>query len=317
MRQRVAAITLALAALTAACGGGGEADDVTSGTSSTTITASTTGDGSTAPPAGGGSTAPPAGGGEGTATTAKGGTATTPRPTASPTTTAMTTAKDSTVTTSRPAPTTPGTSAPSVFVPPAGRYTYDTKGYSQSSGGVSSGERREITGTSTDDVTLSPQGGSTEVRTVTTFEGGRGQDTYVVVDGSKAVLRRLVLRSMTAGVNTEQNVNPSPPIPVAKLPYRVGDKWEASWRDDALGLQGVGAGETVREELIDTPAGRFDSVVIHMVQRVRGTFNGELETTIWIARSSGIPAKVVTVTDLQNTSGSNHTETTRTLTKAP
>jgi len=203
-----------------------------------------------------------------------------------------------------------------VFVPPAGRYTYETKGYSQSSGGASSGERKDITGTATDDVSVTPQGSSTEVRTVTTFEGGRGQETFVVVDAAKAVLRRLVLRSVTAGAATEQTVTPSPPIQVAKFPYRVGDKWEASWRDDSLGVQGVGAGETLREETIDTPAGRFTSVVIRVVQRVRGTLNGEIETTIWVVRSSGVQAKVFTVTDLQNTSGSSRSETTRTLAKA-
>jgi hypothetical protein len=222
----------------------------------------------------------------------------------------------STVTGSSPSATAGPAKADS-FIPPAGRYVYDVKGYSQSAGSTSSGERRDLAGTATDDVTVTPKDAGTEVHTLTSFDDGRGQETFVDVDKAAGALRRLVIHSKTAGLDSEQNINPDPPIPIAKLPYRIGESWDSSWRDDVLGLQGVGTGETNREEVIDTAAGHFECVVIHVVQRIRGTFQGTLETTAWIARSSGVTARITQITDLQTASGSNHTETTRTLNKGP
>lgn len=198
-----------------------------------------------------------------------------------------------------------------VYVPPAGRYVYDTSGFTESGSGATR-RRSEPPPETTDEVTVTRQGSGIEVRTATSY-GSSGQETSVLVDDDTAHLTRLTYRSTNAGVATEQAVTPQPPILVARLPYVVGDRWESAWRDATLGIQGVGWGAVVRRETVSVGAGSFDTVVLQLHQRLQGSISGELDITSWIDPSTGIVVRQVLITDLQDATGASHSEITRTL----
>lgn len=207
-------------------------------------------------------------------------------------------------------PTDPG-AAREVYVPPAGRYVYDTSGFTESGGGASR-RRSEPPSQTVDEVTVTRQGSGVEVRTATSY-GTSGQETTVIVGGDTAHLTRLTYRSTNAGVTTEQAVAPQPQILVARLPYVVGDRWESAWRDPSLGIQGAGWGAVLRRETVSAAGRAFGAVVLQLHQRLQGSISGELDITTWLDPSTGIVLRQVLITDLQDATGASHSEITRVL----
>ena len=203
-----------------------------------------------------------------------------------------------------------------VYVPPAGRYLYDTSGFSESDNGATR-RRTEAPPESVDEVAVTRHGGATEVRTQTTYSASSSQETTVIVTEGDARLTRLSYRSTNAGVTTEQSVTPQPSIPVARLPYLVGDRRESAWSDPTLGIQGVGWSAALRRETTETSFGAVATVVLQLHQRLRGSITGELDVTSWIDPSTGVVVRQVLVTDLQDATGATHSEITRVLRGRP
>jgi hypothetical protein len=204
-----------------------------------------------------------------------------------------------------------------VYAPPAGRYLYDTTGYSSSGSGATA-RRQEAPPQSTDDVTVARKGKVTEVRTVTSYDRGRSQETIVEVTAEEARLHQLTFRGTTAaGMATEQAVKPDPPVLLARLPITIGDRWDIVWNDKTLGLQGIGAGEVLRTEAVELGTGTVTAFVIEVHQRIRGTFQGELTATTWLDPSNGVQVKHVIISDLRTATGSSHDEITRVLRTQP
>lgn len=198
-----------------------------------------------------------------------------------------------------------------VYVPPAGRYVYDTSGFSESGSGPTS-RRSEPPPESVDEVSVTKRGSVTEVRTSSSY-GSSGQQTSVVVTGPSAHLARLTFWFADAGVTSEQSVTPQPEILVARIPYVVGDRWESAWRDPSVGMQGVGWGAVVRHETLTVSRGSVDTVVLQLHQRFEGSLSGELDIMSWVDPATGIVVRQVLTTDLRDATGASHSEITRVL----
>jgi hypothetical protein len=209
-----------------------------------------------------------------------------------------------------PAEPTPG---PSVFVPPAGRYVYATSGTWHS--GRQSGEvpPRQIA-----DVAVQRQGNTTEVTATYHFQGEEGRQTLVAeVTDTQARLVSLGSSSGDGLLSSELSVKPDPPAVMARLPYVVGDEWEISWQDRALGVQAVGTGKILRRETVDTGIGPLDTVVIEVRQRLAGAASGELTITFWIDPATGIQAQLHTISHTEGVGGSNGSDVLATLQEGP
>lgn len=204
--------------------------------------------------------------------------------------------------------------AAEVFVPPGGRYIYDTSGFTESGSGATY-RRSDAPRESTDDITVERQGSTTTVTTSTSY-GSSGLETVVAVTGVNAHLMRLTYWSTNAGVRTEQAVTPQPEILVVRLPYVVGDRWESAWRDPSIGIQGAGWGAVLRREAAASGRGRVDAVVLQLHQRLQGPISGELDVTSWVDPATGVVVRQVLITDLSDATGASHSETTRVL-RAP
>ena len=292
-RLLAASVTGALLVGGCASGGGGEEPDQAAPASTSSTLEAT-------PPSGGAPspTTPPAGGTGATAAGADGSTAATDPPPGA-----------------QPAPVAGGGEDAAVYVAPAGRYEYDTSGFVESGSGPTK-TRREPPPVTVDEVTVVESERGVEVTTRTTQQGG-SQVVTVLVAGGEARLTRLIYESTTGGVTTEYRVTPDPPILVARLPYTVGDRWESAWRDDALGIQGVGWG-AVRERVhVTTPAGDAHTFVLELHQRVQGSFDGELHFTAWIDPATGVVFRQETVTVFQDPTGVSRSEITRVLRARP
>ncbi len=199
------------------------------------------------------------------------------------------------------------------FTPSAGAYRYTAHAWSESAGPLS-GDRNERHSDETDDIT-NDTGGTVTV--LTTVDGDRRQEVTYATDARGAAVTRLTTWS-DQPASSKFTVHPSPPIPVARLPYTTGEKWEFAWRDDNAGLQGVGTGQVVRNERLETVRGAVDTVVLEVHQRLHGTITAELVTTTWIERATGIQWRQVIITDSKQADGTTtHSETTRTLVAPP
>lgn len=216
--------------------------------------------------------------------------------------------------------TTPGstiTAAPSaaagVYTPPPGRYVYNVSGTIETTGLTTTKEQAPPT--STDDIRVSDEPAAMRMTVITRDEGqDSSQEIVVAVTASEARLVRLSYRPETG---LDYSVNPDPPALLARMPYRDGDTWEIAWNDPSTGISGVGTGTAERHETITTPAGSFDTVVVTVTQRLRGTVTGTLTVTYWIDPSTGVQPRQHVVTDLQDATGASRSDTTRTLRKQP
>lgn len=198
----------------------------------------------------------------------------------------------------------------STYVPPPGTYLYDTVGHIETTG--PGGGSEPVPPTSTDQVTITAGQSSTRVTIVTRDEGrDSSQEVVVAVTAAEARLVRLTYRPAGAGVGYA--VNPDPPALLARFPYRDGDRWEIAWTDPSSGVSGAGTGALTGRETLSTPAGTFDTVVITVTQRLRGTIEGTLAVTSWIDPATGVQVKQHLVTDLRDATGASRTDTTRTL----
>ena len=205
--------------------------------------------------------------------------------------------------------------APASLVPGPGRYVYATSGFSESGAGPTA-QRRDAPAETIDTITVTAGNGGTNVRVVTSSPDGEQESRFLMTD-SEAHLRQLVSRSRTAGVSNDLVVTPDPPVLVARLPYRDGDTWENTWRDDELGLQGTGTGTVLGREAVDAPWGRVDAVVIRIVQRIRGSITGELTVTAWVDPATAVQVKQHSVSDIQGPTGASYSEVTRILRGGP
>lgn len=201
-----------------------------------------------------------------------------------------------------------------VYAPPPGVYIYDMTGTIEESG-LTGTTKKPVPTTSTDDIRVSQAEAAMRMVVVTRDEGDNStQEIVVAVTDRDARLVRLSRRPDTG---VEISVNPDPPALLARFPYRLKDQWEIAWNDPGTGVSGVGTGTVERQETISTPAGRFDTVVVTVVQKLRGTVTGTLTVTTWIDPATGVQPKQHTVTDLQDATGASRTDTTRTLRTRP
>lgn len=224
--------------------------------------------------------------------------------------------------TSQPAPTagtTPPSPAaahddPSVYAAPAGHYVYDLAGTIQTED-VTGTSEQPVPPTSTDDIRIADEPAAMRMIVVTRDEGqDSSQETVVAITENEARLVRLSRRPDT-GVGI--SVNPEPPALLARLPYQVGDQWEIAWNDPTTGISGVGTGTVEHRETLTSPAGSFDTVVVTVVQRLRGTISGTLTVTSWIEPATGVQPRQHIVTDLRDATGASRSDTTRTLRAIP
>lgn len=114
-----------------------------------------------------------------------------------------------------------------MLAPAAGTYTYATRGYNESGSGPTR-RRSDLPATTTDHVDVTTHERGKTVTITTDFGDGSTQHVVLEVTETEVHLTRLASTSTTAGVRSEQAVNPQPPILVVRPPYRVGDTWE-SW----------------------------------------------------------------------------------------
>ena len=198
------------------------------------------------------------------------------------------------------------------LTPRTGTFTYRTTGYSESGTGPTT-RRRSMPQATTDTVT---QGNDGTVEVVTDFGDGSSQHALLQIDGSDVHLLRLAFASTSNGVKTEQAISPSPPILLYRSPFAIGDRWESSWEDRAYGVQGVGTGAVLRTEPVETPLGRFNTAVVHLDHRIRGSVTGRLQATLWIDPATATRARDETILDLTVGTTPSHTEYRRTLTSA-
>lgn len=216
--------------------------------------------------------------------------------------------------------TTPGstiTAAPTatagVYAPPPGRYVYDVSGTIETTRLTTTKEQAPPT--STDDIRVSDAPAAMRMTVVTRDEGqDSSQEIVIAVTATEARLVRLSYRPKTG---LDYSVNPDPPALLARMPYRDGDTWEIAWNDPSTGISGVGNGTVERHETITTPAGSFDTVVVTVTQRLRGTVTGTLTVTSWIDPATGVQPRQHVVTDLQDATGASRSDTTRTLRERP
>lgn len=198
----------------------------------------------------------------------------------------------------------------SVYVPPAGQYIYDVTGHVETTG--ISNSRESVPPTSTDHVDVSEGPTATRLTVVTRDEGSdASQEIVVEVTDGEARLVRLGHRPDSGGF--AYSVHPDPPALLARLPYRVDDSWEIAWDDPALGISGIGTGRITGRETVTTPAGRFDTFVVTVEQRLRGTINGTLTVTSWIDPARGIQARQHIVSDFSDATGASRSDTVRVL----
>ena len=213
-------------------------------------------------------------------------------------------------------PTSAATAAPSpaeALAPTPGRYVYATTGYSQSGSGPTA-RRSDLPPTTTDEVHTSTSATGASVVTITTDYGDGSRSTLELeVAGTNARLTRLSFASTNNGVTSEQAVTPSPPILLARSPYRDGDSWESAWQDAALGVQGVGTGSVLRHETVDSSRGSSTTAVVHLDHRLRGTITGRLEFTIWIDPHDAVRLRDELIVDFQMAGNPQHLESRRTL----
>ena len=201
-----------------------------------------------------------------------------------------------------------------VYAPPPGRYVYDTVGETQTTGITSS--REPVPPTSVDEVRVSDEPTAMRMVVVTRYEGDDAtQEVVIAVTDTEARLVRLSYRPDDTGL--AYNINPEPPALLARLPYTDGDRWEIAWDDPTSGISGVGTGTVERHETVTTPAGTFDTAVVTVTQRLRGTVTGTLTATTWVDTDTGIQARQHVITDLQTATGASRTDTTRTLRERP
>ena len=217
--------------------------------------------------------------------------------------------------TSEPTPGPTVTAAPSattgVYAPPPGRYIYDVSGTIEPTGVTTTKEQAPLT--STDDIRVSDEPAAMRMTVITRDEGqDSSQEIVVAVTATEARLVRLSYRKKTG---LDYSVNPDPPAMLARIPYSTGDTWEIAWNDPGTGISGVGTGTVERHETITTPAGSFDTVVLTVTQRLRGTVTGTLTVTSWIDPATGVQPRQHVVTDLQDATGASRSDTTRTLRK--
>lgn len=202
----------------------------------------------------------------------------------------------------------------SVYAPPPGRYLYDATGTIETSG--IGGGTEPVPPTSTDDVTVAQEPATMRMVVITRDEGRDSvQEAVIAVTAADARLVRLSHRSGKVGV--DYSVNPDPPVVLVRLPYRVGDTWEVAWSDPTSGVSGVGTATVSRRETVATPAGSFETFVVTVTQRLRGTVTGTLTVTSWIDPHTGVQPKQHLVTDLHDATGGSRTDTVRTLRRLP
>lgn len=206
------------------------------------------------------------------------------------------------------------TARPDTFIPAPGSYRYSVEGWTETRKATDN-TREEHHGEQTDQATVEP-GAPTKVTVLTSADDNKTQELRYHASADVADLVQLTTwepgRSSPAFV-----ITPSPPIPVAHLPYRVGETWEFTWRDDKVGVQGAGTGTTLRTEQLDTPNGPVEVAVIEVRQSLSGAFTSDLVTTSWVARSTGIQWQQRIISDSQDATGRTRTETARTLDAMP
>lgn len=201
-----------------------------------------------------------------------------------------------------------------MYLPPPGQYVYDVEGFTETTGLTNS--REPVAPTSTDQVNVT-RGPATIRMTVITTDVGRdsSQEVVVAVTETEARLVRLSYRPGTAGI--DYSISPDPPALLARFPYELDDTWEIAWNDPSSGISGTGTGTLTRTETVDASIGTFDTVVITVTQKLRGTISGTLTITWWIVPDTGVQVKQHTVTDLRDATGASWAESTRTLRQQP
>lgn len=214
-------------------------------------------------------------------------------------------------------PASPVTAAPTatagVYAPPPGRYVYDVSGTTETTGLTTTKEQAPPT--STDDIRVSDEPAAMRMTVITRDEGqDSSQEIVAAVTATEA---RLVRLSYRPGTGLDYSVNPDPSALLARMPYTDGDTWEIAWNDPSTGISGVGTGTVERRETITTPAGSFDTVLVAVTQRLRGTVTGTLTVRSWIDPATGVQPRQHVVTDLQDATSASRSDTTRTLRDQP
>jgi hypothetical protein len=185
------------------------------------------------------------------------------------------------------------------LVPPGGTYVYDVTGYTERGSGTTR-RRESVPPEQTDRVTTADD--ATRVRTIS---GGDETETVLEVHEQTAYLVRLSSTQEEAGQRITQTVRPRPPVPLARAPYRIGDRWDYVWKDESFGLTGAGTGAVLREQ--------SGTIVLEHVQKIRGSMTSDIVTTLWIDPSSGTQIERRIVTDSEGPTGPSHSETTAVL----
>ena len=198
------------------------------------------------------------------------------------------------------------------LLPPAGTFDYDTVGYSQSGEGPTA-NRTDLPPVTTDVATHSAGDGHQVVTVTTTYDASSTQRVTFHVTSTEVLLAQLSFSSTSNGVRSEQTVTPSPPPIVVRAPYRVGDRWESAWADDAFGVQGVGNGAIERRESVTTAIGVVDAVVVRLDHRIRGSVTGRLQLTLWIDPTTARRVRDETIVDISVGAIASHLESRRTL----
>ena len=191
-----------------------------------------------------------------------------------------------------------------VLSPKPGRYVYATEGFSETGSGPTA-RREPMPSTTTDDVTSAGE----ELTILTDYGDGSTQEARYIARPAEVLLARLTFTTTTSGVPSSQAVAPQPPILVMRAPLRVGDKWESTWEDPTLGVQGVGTGEVRARD--------GNAFVVHLDHRLRGSITGRLQLTIWLDPTTGTRVRDESVLDITAAANPSHFELKRALQSAP
>lgn len=223
-------------------------------------------------------------------------------------------ATDAPPTGSSPPPASAETST-DTFIAPAGDYRYVAEGWT---------ERHSATGTErtphhaeqVDHVAVETDAPAT-VTVLTTTDGDNVQELRYRAEAGVVYLTHLTTWPPDQPAPAGITVTPSPPLPVARLPYRTGESWAFAWHDESVGVSGTGMASVLRNETLETAEGPVNTTVLELRQRLAGSVSAELTTTAWVDPRNGFQWRQLIVSETNRPTGVTRSETTRTLVAIP